>query len=86
MTTTPTADDDRHGKVESLTKKELERFGERTPRSSEYYERAKKVMPGGVPSSFQTNDPGRSTSSAAREPTSGTSTATSTSTSTTASA
>src|SRR3954463_15291113 len=35
----------------------MERFAERTPRSGEYYERAKKVMPGGVPSSFQTNDP-----------------------------
>ena len=56
MATTPAAALDR-GKVEALTKQELERFGERTPRSSEYYDRARKVMPGGVPSSFQTNDP-----------------------------
>src|SRR3954463_9387740 len=35
----------------------MERFAERTPRSGEYYERAKKVMPAGVPSSFQVNDP-----------------------------
>ena len=39
------------------TKRELERFAERTPRSSEYFARGKKVMPGGVPSSFQTNEP-----------------------------
>src|ERR671937_3223796 len=43
--------------VEELKTKELERFCERTLRSSEYYDRARKVMPGGVPSSFQTNDP-----------------------------
>ena len=30
---------------------------ERTPASRERYERAVKVMPGGVPSSFQENDP-----------------------------
>jgi glutamate-1-semialdehyde 2,1-aminomutase len=56
MEVTPTAALDRT-KVAALTKKELERFGERTRRSSEYYERALRVMPGGVPSSFQTNDP-----------------------------
>src|SRR3954454_7171128 len=56
MTTAPTSTIDRP-KIAELTKRELERFGERTPRSSEYYERARKVMPGGVPSSFQTNDP-----------------------------
>src|SRR3954449_5992573 len=56
MTTAPTSTIDT-GKVADLTKRELERFGERTPRSSEYYDRARKVMPGGVPSSFQTNDP-----------------------------
>jgi glutamate-1-semialdehyde 2,1-aminomutase len=32
-------------------------LAERTPRSGEYYERARKVMPKGVPSSFQENDP-----------------------------
>src|SRR4051812_8892002 len=30
---------------------------QRTPRSGEYFERAKRVMPKGVPSSFQENDP-----------------------------
>jgi glutamate-1-semialdehyde 2,1-aminomutase len=44
-------------KVAALTRQELNRFAERTRRSGEYYERARKVMPGGVPSSFQTNDP-----------------------------
>jgi len=56
VTTAPTASIER-SRIDELTKRQLERFGERTPRSSEYYERAKKVMPGGVPSSFQTNDP-----------------------------
>src|SRR3954451_4476427 len=56
MTTAPTSTIDTR-KVADLTKRELERFGERTPRSSEYYQRARKGMPGGVPSSFQTNDP-----------------------------
>src|SRR3954454_19729014 len=56
MTTAPTSTIERP-KIAELTKRELERFGERTPRSSEYYQRARKVMPGGVPSSFQTNDP-----------------------------
>src|SRR6266571_112622 len=32
-------------------------LAERTPRSGEYYERARRVMPKGVPSSFQENDP-----------------------------
>jgi glutamate-1-semialdehyde 2,1-aminomutase len=54
-TTTSAAVD--RARIAELTKLELERFGERTPRSSEYYDRARKVMPGGVPSSFQTNDP-----------------------------
>src|SRR4051794_8924019 len=54
MATAPAID---AGKVADLTQRELGRFGERTTRSSQYYARAKKVMPGGVPSSFQTNDP-----------------------------
>src|SRR6185312_1652345 len=33
------------------------RLAEHTPRSGEYYERASRVMPKGVPSSFQENDP-----------------------------
>jgi Aminotransferase class-III len=32
-------------------------FVERTPGSGTYYERARRVMPKGVPSSFQENDP-----------------------------
>src|ERR1700704_1829719 len=32
-------------------------LAERTTRSGEYYERARRVMPNGVPSSFQENDP-----------------------------
>ena len=32
-------------------------FLERTSRSQEFYERARRVMPGGVPSSFQSNKP-----------------------------
>jgi glutamate-1-semialdehyde 2,1-aminomutase len=35
----------------------MTRFEERTPRSREYFQRASKVMPNGVPSSFQSNDP-----------------------------
>ena len=44
-------------RVAELTERERQRFAERTPRSGEYYERARKVMPKGVPSSFQENDP-----------------------------
>ena len=43
--------------VPSLTEREQARLLERTRRSGEYYERARQVMPGGVPSSFQRNDP-----------------------------
>ena len=35
----------------------MARFREHTPTSAEYFDRARKVMPGGVPSSFQLNDP-----------------------------
>ena len=44
-------------RVAELTERQREIFAERTPRSGEYYERARKVMPKGVPSSFQENDP-----------------------------
>src|SRR5215207_5907816 len=44
-------------KVASLTEREKARLLERTRRSGEYFERAHRVMPGGVPSSFQRNDP-----------------------------
>ena len=43
--------------VATLTEREKGRLLERTRRSGEYYERARAVMPGGVPSSFQRNDP-----------------------------
>jgi glutamate-1-semialdehyde 2,1-aminomutase len=54
--TTETATIDR-ARIEELSKAELAKFGERTPRSGEYHERASKAMPAGVPSSFQVNDP-----------------------------
>jgi glutamate-1-semialdehyde 2,1-aminomutase len=50
----PSIDRDR---VKELTERELAKFAERTPASKERYERAVKVMPKGVPSSFQENDP-----------------------------
>ena len=43
--------------VATLTEREKARLLERTQRSGEYYERARQVMPGGVPSSFQRNEP-----------------------------
>jgi glutamate-1-semialdehyde 2,1-aminomutase len=44
-------------RVAKLTERELERLGERTPASREHHQRGLAVMPGGVPSSFQENDP-----------------------------
>ena len=44
-------------RIAELTKREKAKLAERTPQSKARYERAVKVMPGGVPSSFQTNDP-----------------------------
>jgi glutamate-1-semialdehyde 2,1-aminomutase len=44
-------------KIASLTEAQNEQFRNRTPASARTYERALKVMPGGVPSSFQVNDP-----------------------------
>ncbi|MGZ5359754.1 MAG: aspartate aminotransferase family protein [Solirubrobacterales bacterium] len=43
--------------LNKLTEAEMARFREHTPTSAEYFDRARKVMPGGVPSSFQLNDP-----------------------------
>jgi glutamate-1-semialdehyde 2,1-aminomutase len=43
--------------VNALMERERARYRERTPRSAEYFGRAGKVMPGGVPSQFQKNDP-----------------------------
>jgi glutamate-1-semialdehyde 2,1-aminomutase len=44
-------------RVKELTEREQAKFRERTPRSKERHERGLEVMPGGVPSSFQENDP-----------------------------
>jgi glutamate-1-semialdehyde 2,1-aminomutase len=44
-------------RVKQLTERELAKLAERTPASKQRYERGVKVMPGGVPSSFQINDP-----------------------------
>jgi glutamate-1-semialdehyde 2,1-aminomutase len=44
-------------RVAALTEREKARLVERTRRSGEYFERASAVMPGGVPSQFQKNDP-----------------------------
>jgi glutamate-1-semialdehyde 2,1-aminomutase len=43
--------------VTALMERERARYRERTARSAEYFARAGKVMPGGVPSQFQKNDP-----------------------------
>ncbi len=44
-------------RVASLMERERARLRERTVRSGEYFARASAVMPGGVPSQFQKNDP-----------------------------
>jgi glutamate-1-semialdehyde 2,1-aminomutase len=44
-------------RVIALTETERVRYRERTARSGETFERASHVMPGGVPSQFQKNDP-----------------------------
>jgi glutamate-1-semialdehyde 2,1-aminomutase len=44
-------------RIAELTEREQARLAERTPASKERYARGVKVMPGGVPSSFQENDP-----------------------------
>jgi glutamate-1-semialdehyde 2,1-aminomutase len=44
-------------RVAALTEAQQERFRNRTGDSARSFERAVKVMPGGVPSSFQVNDP-----------------------------
>jgi glutamate-1-semialdehyde 2,1-aminomutase len=44
-------------RIAELTEREMARLTERTPESKRRYERAVKVMPGGVPSSFQESDP-----------------------------
>jgi glutamate-1-semialdehyde 2,1-aminomutase len=44
-------------RIAALTEAQQERFRNRTGASARTFERAVKVMPGGVPSSFQSNDP-----------------------------
>src|SRR5919106_5251653 len=44
-------------RVAELTARQRDVFAARTPRSGETYERARMLMPKGVPSSFQENDP-----------------------------
>jgi glutamate-1-semialdehyde 2,1-aminomutase len=44
-------------RIAQLTEREMATLTGRTPASRDRYERAVKVMPGGVPSSFQENDP-----------------------------
>jgi glutamate-1-semialdehyde 2,1-aminomutase len=45
------------GRIAELTRRQQEILTERTPGSKQVYERARVVMPNGVPSSFQANDP-----------------------------
>ena len=54
--TVPAPEIDRR-RVAQLTERQREVLAERTPTSGQYFERARKVMPKGVPSSFQENDP-----------------------------
>jgi glutamate-1-semialdehyde 2,1-aminomutase len=44
-------------RIAELTEREMAKLAERTPASRQRYERGVKVMPRGVPSSFQENDP-----------------------------
>src|SRR3954468_9490162 len=55
--TLPAAEHIDRDRVNSLMERERARLRERTARSGEYFTRAKGVMPAGVPSSFQRNDP-----------------------------
>jgi glutamate-1-semialdehyde 2,1-aminomutase len=55
-TTTGTSALDR-SRIAALTEREMAKLAQRTPASKQRYERAVKVMPKGVPSSFQENDP-----------------------------
>jgi glutamate-1-semialdehyde 2,1-aminomutase len=44
-------------RVADLTRREEKRLADRTPGSAKLFQRARQVMPGGVPSSFQANEP-----------------------------
>lgn len=46
-----------HARVRELTEREQRRFNERTPKSGEMFERARRSMVNGVPSSYQVRDP-----------------------------
>ena len=56
-TTTQATSEINRARVKELTDRELAKLADRTPSSKQRYERGVKVMPGGVPSSFQVNDP-----------------------------
>jgi len=56
-TTTTSASAIDKARIAALTEREMAKLAQRTPASKERYERAVKVMPKGVPSSFQENDP-----------------------------
>ncbi|HMC07671.1 MAG TPA: aspartate aminotransferase family protein [Solirubrobacterales bacterium] len=53
-TSTPAVD---RARIAQLTEQQMTKLGERTPASRDRFQRAVKVMPKGVPSSFQENDP-----------------------------
>src|SRR4051812_28041688 len=53
----PAAEHIDRDRVNALMERERARLRERTARSGEYFARASAVMPGGVPSQFQRNDP-----------------------------
>ena len=57
MTTTRAVTAIDPARVAALTEREKARLVERTRESGEYFARASAVMPGGVPSQFQKNDP-----------------------------
>ncbi len=46
-----------HARVRELTEREQRRFNERTPKSGEMFDRARRSMVNGVPSSYQVRDP-----------------------------
>jgi glutamate-1-semialdehyde 2,1-aminomutase len=56
-TTTSGASAINRGRIAQLTERQQAMFRQRTERSGQYFERARRVMPNGVPSSFQSNDP-----------------------------
>jgi glutamate-1-semialdehyde 2,1-aminomutase len=56
-TTLPTPQHFDPARVQALTERERAKLRARTARSGEYFKRAAAVMPGGVPSQFQSADP-----------------------------